>query len=44
MKKILYVETGTIEKNVVELDAGEFLGDLLADIQEQTISEFPKVA
>jgi hypothetical protein len=41
IKKILYVKASTIKKDIVELDAGEFLCDLLTDIQEQTVSKFP---
>ena len=36
------MKAGAIKENIVELDVGEILRDLLADIQEQTVSEFPK--
>jgi hypothetical protein len=37
------VETGTIQEHFIELDVGEFLGDLTTDIQEETISQLHDV-
>lgn len=36
-----YVKTSTIQEDIVKLNVGEVLGDLLTDIQEETISQFP---